>query len=127
MTKKTLLGSAFAIVGLCVWTAYAGTLAAKSPGAYAADEPDGKAVFLEHKCAVCHSALSAGIKPPADSKMKIIDLSGLAGKNRTPTWLKAYLKKTEKLEGRAHPTNFGGTPAELNALATWLMSLKPAP
>jgi hypothetical protein len=90
-------------------------------------EPDAKAVFAAKKCTLCHSVLSAGIKAPTDSKMKIIDLSGLAAKGRTATSLKAYIEKTEELAGKAHPPKFRGTPAELDALVAWLIKLKPAP
>ncbi len=113
---NTLLRSALAAtVGACVW---AGRAEAK---------PEGKAVFIEKKCTLCHSALSAGIQAPKDSKMKSIDVSGLAAKGRTATWLHGYLKKTEVLAGKAHPPKFRGTPAELSALVEWLLSLKPAP
>lgn len=112
MTKMTWLGSALA-AGLCM------------SAAQAAAEPDGKAVFLEKKCSTCHSVVSAGIKP-SGSKIKLIDLSDVASK-RTAAWLTAYLEKTEKLEGKAHPPKFRGTPEELKAMVAWLMSLKPAP
>ena len=111
---NALLSSALALtVGVCL---LAGNAAA---------EPDAKVVFVEKKCTLCHSVLSAGIKAPRDSKTKIFDLSGLAAKGRTATWLKAYLEKTEALGGKAHPPKFRGTPAELDALVEWLMSLKP--
>ena len=117
---NSLLRSALAVtVSACVW---AGNAEAKPEA-----KPDAKEVFIEKKCTLCHSVLSAGIKAPTNSKTKITDVSGLAAKGRTTPWLKAYLKQTEKLGGKAHPPKFRGTPAELDALAEWLMSLKPAP
>jgi len=111
----TIRSCALAIaVGACAW-----------PG-NAEAKPEAKEVFVEQKCTLCHSALSAGIKAPTPSK-NTIDVSGLAAKGRTATWLLGYLKKTETLEGKAHPPKFRGTPAELDVLVEWLMSLKPAP
>ncbi len=88
-------------------------------------EADGKTLFSSKKCTMCHSVASEGIKALPDTKMTIVDLSGLSAR-RTADWLKAYLDKKEKLEGRAHPPRFKGEAGELDALVKWMMTIKPA-
>ena len=97
------------------------SLLGASPGA-----PDGKALFTSKRCTMCHSVVSEDIKAPADTKMTIVDLSGLSTK-RKADWLKAYLEKKEKLDGKAHPARFKGDAAELEALSNWMATIKPAP
>jgi cytochrome c5 len=88
----------------------------------AAAEPDGKAVFSAQKCNMCHSVQSAGIERTVKSS-KAKDLSNV-GAEHDAAWLTKWLKKQEMIDGKPHQKTFTGTDAELNALVTWLGTLK---
>jgi cytochrome c551/c552 len=90
--------------------------------AAAAAEPDGKAVFTSQKCSMCHSVQSAGIEKTMKSS-KAKDLSTI-GSERDSAWLTKWLKKEEKIDGKAHMKTFTGSDADLTALVSWLGSLK---
>jgi cytochrome c551/c552 len=78
---------------------------------------DGKQIFLDQKCNMCHSVSSAGITPT--SKIKAPDLAGLASKE-DPAFLTKFLKKTADKNGKKHIKPFTGSDAELGALVAWL-------
>jgi mono/diheme cytochrome c family protein len=100
---------------------YVATLALGLMLASSPSRADGKKVFLAKKCDSCHSVKIAKI----DGKSKkVIDLSKVPSKRKSE-WVIAYLEKSEKIDGKAHPPKFPGTAAELKAVADWLMSLKP--
>lgn len=112
---------------LAVSTAAAASSAAEKAPAKA---PDGKPVFEQYKCGSCHSIEKQGIKKaeaaPAEAgagKVKAPDLSGV-GLVRTTDWMKAFMLKTEKLDGKLHIKKFRGTEEELAVLTGWLASLK---
>ena len=79
--------------------------------------PDGKQVFLDQKCNMCHAVSSAGITPT--SKIKAPDLAGLASKE-DPAFLTKFLKKEADKNGKKHLKNFTGTDEELAAVVAWL-------
>lgn len=90
--------------------------------------PDGKTLFTKYKCEGCHSVETASIKrtKPVNAKAahKPPDLSKV-GDQRGHEWIEKWLDKTEKLEGRLHPTiKFKGTKDEREALAAWLETMK---
>ena len=86
-----------------------------APSAGAA--PDGKQIFLDQKCNMCHTVSSAGITPT--SKIKAPDLSGLASKEEA-AWLTKFLKKEADKNGKKHLKNFTGTDEDLAAVVAWL-------
>jgi hypothetical protein len=51
------------------------------------------------------------------------DLSTVGSKHDA-TWIAKYLKGDEMLNGKKHAKMFGGSDADLKAIATWLASLK---
>ncbi|MDH5674538.1 MAG: cytochrome c [Myxococcales bacterium] len=86
------------------------------PAAAAAeDKGDGKQVFQDQKCTKCHSA--PGVKGGKK------DLAGV-GKRHDGAWIEGYLQKKKELDGKKHKKKFGGSDAELKAVAAWLASLK---
>ena len=94
---------------------------APSAGAAA---PDGKQVFLDQKCNMCHAVSSAGITPT--SKIKAPDLAGLASKE-DPAFLTKFLKKEADKNGKKHLKNFTGSADELAAVVDWLQKqVEPA-
>jgi len=89
---------------------------------FAADEgPDGKQVFIDKKCAMCHSVESVGIE--ATKKSGAVDLSN-TGADVEADFMTKYLLKEEKIDDKAHKTKFNGTDEELKALVDWLLTLK---
>ena len=93
-----------------------------APSAGAA--PDGKQIFLDQKCNMCHAVSSAGLTPT--SKIKAPDLAGLASKE-DPAWVTKFLKKEADKNGKKHLKNFTGTDEELAAVVAWLQKqAKPA-
>jgi len=89
---------------------------------FATDEgPDGKQIFLDKKCTMCHSIESAGIE--STKKSGANDLSTV-GNNVEADFITKYLLKEEKNDDKAHKTKFNGTDEELKALVDWLLTLK---
>jgi mono/diheme cytochrome c family protein len=79
--------------------------------------PDGKQVFLDQKCNMCHAVSSAGISPT--SKIKAPDLAGLASKE-DPAWITKFLKKEADKNGKKHIKPFTGSGEDLAAVVAWL-------
>ena len=86
---------------------------ARSAGA----APDGKQIFLDQKCNMCHTVSSAGITPT--SKIKAPDLTGLASKEDA-TWIGKFLRKEADKSGKKHIKPFTGSDEELGAMIAWL-------
>lgn len=99
-----------------------GLLLASMVTAAAAAPADGKAVFLDNKCNMCHSVDSQGIEKKLKSG-KGKDLSNV-GAERDAAWLQKWIKKEIDLDGKKHEKAFKGTDAELDALVKWLAGLK---
>jgi mono/diheme cytochrome c family protein len=84
---------------------------------------DGKELFLAQKCNLCHSVDSQGIAK-TNAKMKAPDLSNAGGMVESADWVKSFLKKEVKKDGKAHTKEFKGSAEELDAVAQWIVSLK---
>jgi mono/diheme cytochrome c family protein len=78
---------------------------------------DGRQIFLDQKCNMCHTVSSASITPT--SKIKAPDLTGLSSKEDA-AFLKKYLKKEADKNGKKHIKPFAGTDAQFDALVSWL-------
>lgn len=81
---------------------------------------DGKKVFVDNKCNMCHTVTVAGIE---SKKSDAVDLSTV-GKDRTVEFLTKYLKKEAKLNDKDHKASFKGTEEDLTKLVEWLSTLK---
>jgi mono/diheme cytochrome c family protein len=84
---------------------------------------DGKAVFLEAKCNLCHSVSSAEIEAKTSSeKLKGPDLS--SSEPREAEWTAGFLRQ-EILDGdKKHKRPFKGTDEQLQTLIDWLQAQK---
>jgi len=97
---------------------------------------DPKTLFTTLKCNSCHAISAQGVAVVEDEaeseeeededSAKPRDLSD-AGVKRDAKWLKDWLLKKVDVQGKKHRKKFEGTPAQLDALATWLAGLKDAP
>jgi cytochrome c551/c552 len=93
---------------------------ATAPVSYAAD---GKALFAEKKCDLCHTIESQGIQKKSE-KMKGAELSDAGNRVSSADWLKKFLTQEELKEGEKHQRKWKGTDEELDTLANWILSLK---
>ncbi len=86
---------------------------------------DGKQIFMDQKCNMCHTVSSANIQATTKTEsMKGPDLTGhLAGKDATVIADELHKKKNTP-RGKPHPKAFTGTDEELSALIAWLQSQK---
>ena len=92
------------------------------PMAEAQGAKDGKQIFLDQKCNMCHSVSTAGIEATTKSeKMKGPDLVNSKHDAKT---LSAYLKKTADLNGKKHPKAVTLSDADLNTLIHWSLAQK---
>jgi len=93
-----------------------------SAPARAAEQLDGKKIFLAQKCETCHAVSSADIK--ATGKIKAPDLTGTAAK-RDATLLSGYLRRNAEIGGKKHIKPFTGSDEEAGALIAWLQKQVP--
>ena len=91
-----------------------------APVSYAAD---GKALFTEKKCNLCHSIDSQGIQKTSE-KMKGAELSDTGSTITSADWLKKFLTQEELKEGEKHKRKWKGTDEELDTLVNWILTLK---
>lgn len=90
---------------------------------------DGKKLFKEFRCQSCHAVKSLGIERVPDEKDKddedaknAPDLSA-PGQKRTAEWVKRFLLREEVgAAGKKHKKKFRGDPADLDILATWVLT-----
>ena len=94
-----------------------------SAPARAAEQLDGKKIFLAQKCETCHAVSSADIK--MTGKIKGPDLAGAAAK-RDATLLSNYLRRNADINAKKHVKPFTGSDEELGALIAWLQKQVPA-
>ncbi len=87
-----------------------------------ADAQDGKAVFLEKKCNVCHAIESQEVEKT--SKVKGSDLSDAGNTVESAEWLKGFLLKENESEAGKHKKTWKGTDEEMDAVIGWVMGLK---
>jgi cytochrome c5 len=110
--------------GALVVVAIVGTMASALAPAASAAPLDGKQIFVDQKCNMCHAVSSAGVTPT--SKIKATDLAAVASKE-DPAWLSKFLKKDADKNGKKHVKAFTGTADELSAVVAWLHAqAKPA-
>jgi mono/diheme cytochrome c family protein len=88
-----------------------------SAPAGAAEQLDGKKIFLAQKCEMCHAVSSADIK--MTGKIKGPDLTGAAAK-RDASLLSDYLRRNADINAKKHVKPFTGSDEELGALIAWL-------
>lgn len=92
------------------------------PAAEAQGAKDGKQIFLDQKCNMCHSVSTAGIEATTKSeKMKGPDLVNIKQDAKTLT---AFLKKTGDIGGKKHPKGVTLADPELNTLIGWILAQK---
>jgi mono/diheme cytochrome c family protein len=84
---------------------------------------DGKALFVEKKCNLCHAVDSQGIEKKS-AKMKGAELSDAGNVVSDGDWLKKFLTQEELKDGDKHQKKWKGTDEELDAIVNWVMSLK---
>jgi mono/diheme cytochrome c family protein len=86
---------------------------------------DGKQVFMDQKCNMCHAVSSADIQATTKSeRIKGPDLTGTLA-NRDATAVSEVLrKKKNTASGKPHPKAFTGTDEELGAMVAWLQKQK---
>jgi cytochrome c1 len=81
---------------------------------------DGKKIFIDNKCNMCHNVKSEGIE---SKKSDAVDLSTV-GDDKTVEFLNKYLKKETKLNDKDHKASFKGNDDDLKVLVDWLLTLK---
>jgi hypothetical protein len=91
------------------------------------ETPAGLTVFLADRCDLCHTVYAAGVgKPPEGGETAdesdSMDLSEV-GAERSPDWLRSYLRGEELLEGVKHYRAFEGSEEDEAALIAWLAVL----
>ncbi len=88
-----------------------------------AEGNDGKTIFVDAKCATCHSIDSQGVEAKKKSD-KTPDLSELTkGDDMNFEFWTKYLKKDATLNGKKHPIPFKGSDEDMKVMVEWLMSL----
>ena len=83
-------------------------------------DPDGKQIFVDSKCTSCHTVQTAGV---TSKKKDATDLSKV-GDTRKADFLRNYLMKKEKINGKEHKAAYKGNDKDLDVLVKWLESLK---
>ena len=92
------------------------------PVAEAQGAKDGKQLFLDQKCNMCHGVSTAGIEATTKSeKMKGPDLVNVKHDAKT---LSGYLKKTTDLNGKKHTKAVTLGDADLKTLIDWILAQK---
>ena len=86
----------------------------------------GKEAFLENNCNRCHSVESQGIEATSRSSRGRGPDLGNIGETRDAEWLAKYIEREVQADGRDHPMAWRGGDEGLQAIATWLASLKGA-
>jgi mono/diheme cytochrome c family protein len=92
---------------------------------------DGKVVFLDYKCNVCHSVKAQGIEVKGEEGSEAEaeeapppDLSEVGDKGLEASLLRDFLRKKKGIEGEKHPKRFTGDEREAELLVQWLLGLK---
>ena len=92
------------------------------PAAEAQGAKDGKQIFMDQKCNMCHSVPTVGITATTKSeKMKGPDLVNIKQDAKTLT---AFLKKTADIDGKKHPKEVKLSDQEINTLIGWILAQK---
>ena len=85
---------------------------------------DGKTIFTDSKCPMCHSITNEGIT--AMKKGNAPDLSDV-GTRFKADFMKKYLIKEATLNDKKHLIKFKGEEADLDTLVNWLANLTSPP
>ena len=95
--------------------------------------PDGRTVFQERNCALCHTVLAGEPAPGPDAasdndegKAKLSDLSSV-GSTLTAEGFRLFLVEGEEIDGRGHVTLFDGSEGEWSVLSDWLLGFAAPP
>jgi mono/diheme cytochrome c family protein len=107
---------AIAILSLAVFALAVGL-------ASVAQAADGKALFVEKKCNLCHAVDSQGIEKKS-AKMKGAELSDAGSRVESADALKKFLTQETMKDGEKHKKKWKGTDEELDTIVEWVMSLK---
>ena len=110
---KNVLIYLFLVAAIVALYGFAFTIA-NQPG------DDGKKVFVDNKCSMCHTVKSAGIE---SKKSDAVDLSEV-GKDQPEEFFMKYLKKEVKLNDKNHKSSFKGSDEDFKILVDWLVTLK---
>jgi mono/diheme cytochrome c family protein len=90
----------------------------------AAGALDGRQVFLDQKCNMCHGVAAAGIAAKVTSgKMAGPELGGITERVEAD-WVKQWVRQEATRDGAKHQKKFTGSDEELAALIDWLASPK---
>jgi mono/diheme cytochrome c family protein len=92
-------------------------------GTSAGRAEEGKQIFLDQKCNLCHSIESQGIEKRME-KMKGAELSNIGSEIESAEWLKGFLLQEKMKDGDKHQRKFSGSDEEFDTLVSWIMSLK---
>jgi mono/diheme cytochrome c family protein len=86
---------------------------------------DGKALFLQNKCNMCHTIDALQIAKLSGKKTEggPPDLSTV-GSRHNAEWITKFLKKETEQNGKKHMKTFTGKPEDLQTIASWLETLK---
>jgi mono/diheme cytochrome c family protein len=86
---------------------------------------DAKQLFVDGKCIRCHSieAQDVAAKPKEGKEDDVKDLSNV-GSEQDAEWIRQFLRKEVKLDGKKHKQKYRGSDEDLKTLALWLASLK---
>jgi len=111
----------FAFLALpIVFASVVGLLSAK-----ANETLDGKKIFMDQKCNMCHTVSSAGIQAINKSTTnKAPDLTGRLEGRDAAQIAKILRKEAKTADGKIHPKAFTGSDEELGALIAWLEQQK---
>lgn len=85
---------------------------------------DGKDLFKSSGCTKCHSVKAAEITKEDGSEAKGEKELSKAGAKLDKAACITFQKKESDLEGKKHPKKFGGSDADLDAICTWIATLK---
>ena len=91
-------------------------------------ELTGKTVFMDSKCAMCHTVLAEGIGEAPEEGADAEESDGppdlsTVGASHKLDWLHLFLVEKETIDGVKHMMGFKGTEEEWAVLSGWLLSL----
>ncbi len=82
----------------------------------------GRELFVSQKCSRCHTVTRHGIEAQVSGAMRGPELG--SGPERTASWLRGYVLREEKIDGKAHPLPWKGTESQLDQVVAFLLSLR---
>jgi mono/diheme cytochrome c family protein len=87
---------------------------------------EGKQVFLDKNCNMCHAVSTADIEAKTRSQALLGPDLATEGRELSEERMTAYLKRETDLEGKRHPRAFTGTDEELNTIIAWIQTQQEA-